>query len=105
MAKVFSGSADFGSLLEERDTLSNVVEAISGLSAFGPTLENAFKLGITMMDETLQIPTDDAEAYDNFIEDLLTKMQKSDSTSFDLNTIRYYVVKCAEKGAKVSASS
>ena len=102
---ILGGEVDLGAMLEDEETLGDVVEAISGLSAFGPTVEGAFQLGIDILGETLQIPANDAEAYDNFVEDLIDRMVKSDSTKFDSNTIKYYVYNCAKNGVKVSASN
>ena len=102
---ILSGELDLGAMLENEETLGNVVEAISGLSAFGPTIEGAFELGIEILGETLQIPANDAEVYENFLDDLLSKMVKADNTKFDQNTIKYYVYNCAQQGVKVSASN
>ena len=105
LAQAFSGSMDFEKMLEDQETLGKVAQSISALSAFGSTLEGAFELGVEVMCETLQIPENDAEAYDHFMEDLLTQMQKSSSVKFDINTIRYYIVKCEQTGKKVSPSN
>ncbi len=105
LAQLLSGNADFEEMLEDEETLGNVVSAISGLSAFGPTIEDAFEVGIDAMGETLQIPHNDAEAYDIFMEDLLSQMQKSSNVAFDINTIRYYILKCVEKDVKVSSTN
>lgn len=105
LAPVLSGKADFEKMLEDRETLGNVVQAISPLSAFGPTLEGTFELGVDVMCDTLQIPENDAEAYDIFMEDLLTQMQKSSNVKFDINAIRYYIVKCEQTGKKTVASN
>ena len=100
-----SGNADFEAMLEDGETLGDVVEAISGLSAFGPTIEGAFELGIELLGETLNIPANDAEVYENFIDNLLVQMKKDNSTKFDINTIRYYVYNVATKGVKVSSTN
>ena len=105
LGRLLSESMKIEELLEHKETLGDIVEAISGLSAFGPTLEGAFELGVDIMGETLKIPATDAEAYESFMEDLLTQMQKTSSTSFDINTIRYYIVKCQQNGVKVSSSN
>ena len=98
------GGGDISGLLEDGETLGNVVEAISGLSAFGPTIEGAFELGIDMLGETLNIPENDAEAYDIFIDELLTQMVKKNNTTFDKATIQKYIYRCAtENGGKLSA--
>lgn len=105
LAALLSGNADFESMLSDEETLGDVVEAISGLSVFGPTLEGAFELGVEILGETLQIPADDADVYENFMDDLLTQMVKDNSTKFDINTIRYYVYNCAVQGVKVSSTN
>nr|MBE6545216.1 hypothetical protein [Oscillospiraceae bacterium] len=102
LAALISGNADFESMLSDEETLGDVVEAISGLSVFGPTLEDAFGLGIELLGETLHIPEDDAAVYGVFMEDLLDGMVKDKNTAFDLNTINGYVKYCASKGKVVS---
>lgn len=92
-------------LLKDEETLGDVVEAVSQLSAFDVVLQDAFTLGAEMLGETLLIPEDDAAVYEHFIEDLLEQMQRSDSTKFDINTIRYYIVNCEKNGGKVSATN
>ena len=103
LAALISGNADLEAMLEDEEILGDVVEAISGLSAFGPTVEGAFELGIEILGETLQIPANDAEAYDIFMEELLTQMVKSDSTEFKSNTIKYYVYTIAQNGGRTSS--
>ena len=103
LAALISGNADLEVMLEDEEILGDVVEAISGLSAFGPTVEGAFELGIEILGETLQIPANDAEAYDIFMEELLTQMVKSDSTEFKSNTIKYYVYTIAQNGGRTSS--
>ena len=104
-ATMLEEDVDLALLLENEEMLGNVVSAISGLSAFGPTLEDAFGLGIDILGDTLAIPENNAAAYDIFMEDLLTQMKKDNSTAFDMNTIRYFIVKCAESGVRVSSSN
>ena len=104
LAALISGNADLEVMLEDEEILGDVVEAISGLSAFGTTVEGAFELGIEILGETLQIPANDAEAYDIFMDELLSQMVKSDSTEFKSNTIKYYVYTVANNGGKTSSS-
>ena len=92
-------------LLADEETLSDIVAAISGLSAFGPTIEGAFGLGIEIMGETLMIPADDAAAYDIFVNDILDCMVKSENVKFDSNTIKNYVYQCATQGKKVISTN
>lgn len=105
VAKLLEEDADFEELLADEEMLGDVVSAISGLSAFGPTIEGAFELGIGILGDTLQIPEDDAVAYENFMDDLLTQMQKSSSTAFNMNTIRYFIVKCEERNVRVASNN
>lgn len=103
IAALLSGNADLTVMLEDEETLGDVVEAISGLSAFGPTIEGAFELGIEILGETLQIPANDAEAYDIFMDELLSQMVKSDSTEFKSNTIKGYIYTIAQNGGRTSS--
>ncbi|MBO7170337.1 MAG: hypothetical protein J6W28_04075 [Clostridia bacterium] len=104
-AELMNKEGSLESLLGNEEALGDVVAAISGLSAFGPTIEGAFEVGVDVLGETLLIPENDAAAYDHFMEDLLDQMKKSDGTSFDLNTVRYYIVTCVKNGVKVSATN
>ena len=106
LAQLLSGGEiDFTEMLADEETLGDVVAAISGLSAFDTTIEGAFKLGIELLDETLQIPANDEEVYDNFREDLLDKMVKDEDVKFNIQTIRYYVTTCANNGYKVVSNN
>ncbi len=104
LAALVSGNANFEVMLEDEETLGDVVEAISGLSAFGPTIEGAFGLGVDILGDTLMIPADDAAAYEIFMEDLLDQMVKLDSTSYKTNTIKGYVTTVVARGGKISSS-
>ena len=109
LVQIIVGDAELSSLLEDGDTLENVVEAISVLSAFGPVLEDAFEMGVEILGDTLNIPKNDLEVYDRFIDDIIVKMQREEgSTKFDstsYNAVRYYIVTCANTGIKVSSSN
>ena len=106
LAKLMSGgSVEIGSLLEDSETLGNVVEAISGLSAFGPTIESAFGLGVEILGETLVIPADDGEAYEIFMDDILHSMTMNKDTKFDLSTVQYFVYHTERLGVKVNSSN
>lgn len=99
------GEVDLESMLSDGETLGDVVEAISGLSAFGPTVEGAFQLGIEILGETLNIPANDFEAYEIFMDDLLSQMVKSSDTKLDLTTVQYYVYHTERLGVKATASN
>lgn len=106
LSKMMSDDADFAELLADEETLRNVVEAISDLSAFGPTLESAFEIGIDMLGESLHIPEDDAQVYDEFMEELLAAMVKSPDSKYsatDYNTIRGFIYNVESSGKKVTA--
>lgn len=105
ITELMAGDLDFEHLLQDSESMGNVAAAISGLSAFGETLKQAFELGINILGETLMLPQDDTDVYEHFMEDLLQQMKKSSSTKFDINTIRYYIYTCATNGIKVSASN
>ena len=109
IVQMLVGEVELESMLTDGDTLGDVVEAISGLSAFSTTIQNAFEIGVEILGQTLQIPENDAEVYDNFIDDLLNKMQKESTIKFNDATVRkdiqYYIVNVAKNGATVSSSN
>ncbi len=105
LLELAGGNADLSTMLENEETLGNVVEAISGLSAFGPTIEGAFELGVEILGETLQIPADDSEAYEIFMDDLTEQMIKDTSTKFDLSTIQYFVYHTERLGVKATSTN
>ena len=91
-------------ILGDKQLLSDTVAAISGLSAFGPTIEGAFELGIEILGETLMIPTDDAAAYDIFVNDLLDCMVKDKNAAFDSKfNAAGYVNYCITEGKSISS--
>lgn len=102
---VMLGDANFEELLSDEKILGDIIEALSTLSAFDMAVEDAFTVGIDVLGETLHIPETDKDAYDVFMNELLTSMVRDTSTKFDINTIRYYVYTCATKGLRVSASN
>ncbi len=106
LAALISGGEefDFTVMLEDEEILGDVVEAISGLSAFGTTIEGAFELGIDILGETLNIPANDAEAYDIFMDELLSQMVKADSTEFKSNTIKGLIYTAAQGSGKVAST-
>ena len=103
--QLMGGEADFTSMLTDSETLGDVVEAISGLSAFGPTIEGAFELGIEILGETLNIPANDYEAYVIFMDDLTSQMVKDNDVKFDLGTIQYYVYHTERLGVKATSTN
>ena len=78
-----SNKVDVEVILGDREILSDTVTAISGLSAFGPTVSGAFELGVEILGETLMIPADDAAAYEIFVDDILDSMVKDKEAAFD----------------------
>lgn len=103
-------SSDLSSLLEDRETLAGVVSGISGLSAFAPTIEGAFKLGVGMLGDTLEIPKNDAEAYDVLISNLLEALNGESASAVRSRTFSYtkledFVLHCAENGKKITNSA
>lgn len=109
IVQMLVGEVELESMLTDGDVLGDVVEAISGLSAFSSTIQNAFELGVEILGQTLQIPENDADVYDNFIDNLLNKMQKTSTIKFNDSTVRkdiqYYIVTVAKTGATVSSSN
>ena len=104
IAAFISGDAGAESILSDKQLLSDTVAAISGLSAFGPTIEGAFELGIEILGETLMIPTDDAAAYDIFVNDLLDCMVKDKNAAFDSKfNAAGYVNYCITEGKSISS--
>lgn len=105
LLQLVGGEGDLGQMLTDGEILGDVVEAISGLSAFAPTVEDAFTLGVDMMGEMLQIPANDSEVYDAFMEDILDGMVKTSNTKYDSQTIQYYVYQVHKQGKTVSSSN
>lgn len=104
IAAFISGDAGVESILSDKELLSDTVAAISGLSAFGPTIEGAFELGIEILGETLMIPTDDAAAYDIFISDLLDSMVKDKNATFDSSfNAAAYANYCITEGKPINS--
>lgn len=102
-------SSDLSSLLEDGETLAGVVSGISGLSAFAPTIEGAFKLGVGMLGDTLEIPKDDAEAYDVLMNNLLEALNGESAVAVRSRTFSYskledFVLHCADNGKKITNS-
>ena len=104
LAAFISDDVNPEQILSDKQLLSDTVAAISGLSAFGPTIEGAFELGIEILGETLMIPTDDAAAYDIFVNDLLDCMVKDKNAAFDSKfNAAGYVNYCITEGKPISS--
>ncbi len=105
LASLVGGQVDLAKMMEDEETLGDIVEAISGLSAFGPTVESAFELGVGYLGDALDIPENDAEVYDRFMDSLLAQMVKSDATEYKANSIKYYIYQVATtNNGKLSSS-
>lgn len=98
-----SGTPDIEGLLSDEETLSDVVVSLSGLSAFGPTIEGAFGVGVDMLASSFQIPETDAEIYEVLMDDLSVAMTKESESKLDYNRFMYYVSSYAKEGKMVSA--
>ena len=105
VAQLINQDVDFESMIKDGETLASLVEAISGLSSFGPTIQSAFELGINMLGEGLMIPEDDAAVYDIFVADILEKMVKTSGSSYDIARVQYYVYHTANNGLKANSSN
>ncbi len=100
---------DMSSLLEDGETLASIVSAISDLSACAPTIESAFKLGINMLGDTLEIPKNDEEAYDALIGNLLEVLNGESEAAmhtwkFNNAELESFVKYCAANGKKVTST-
>lgn len=98
---------NMSSVLEDGETLASIVSAISDLSACAPTIESAFKIGINMLGDTLEIPKNDAEAYDVLIENLLDALngeagRAMHTWKFNNSEFESFVKHCAANGKKVT---
>ena len=105
LSALASGNVDFEEFLADRGVLGDIVEAISGLSAFTPTVEGAFELGIGMLGEALHIPENDAQVYDEFTAELVAAMVKSPDSKYnysDWNSIQGFVKYVGDHGEKVT---
>ena len=99
-----SDKVDIEAVLGDREILSDTATAISGLSAFGPTVEGAFGLGVEILGETLMIPADDAAAYEIFIDDILDSMIKDKDVAFDSKfNAAAYVNYCITEGKPINS--
>lgn len=105
IAQLVSGEVDLEAMLKDGDMLANLLEAISGLSSFGPTVESAFELGINILGQTLMIPENDSAVYDSLIEDILSKMVKTNSAEIDVNAVKYYIYHTEKNGLKANSSN
>ena len=104
LVAVISNKVDFENILGDRQILADTVTAISGLSAFGPTVEGAFELGVEILGETLMIPADDAAAYEIFIDDILDSMIKDKDAAFDSKfNAAAYVNYCITENKSISS--
>lgn len=101
---VISEKVDVEAILGDRQILLDTATAISGLSAFGPTVEGAFELGVEILGETLMIPADDAAAYEIFVDDILDSMVKDKDAAFDSKfNAAAYVNYCITEGKPISS--
>ena len=99
--QLVAGNADIETLLEDEETLRGVVKAISSLSAFGPTIEGAFELGIEILASTLGIPATREEAYAMFIEHIIDATNgEVGSGKFTYSEVESFIKYCAENGKK-----
>lgn len=98
IVELTSGEPDLSALLSDEEVLSEVVVSISGLSAFGPTIEGAFEFGIDMLGSTLQIPETDQEIYNMLMDDLSKQMTKDTDVKFDYRRVQAYIYNCAKEG-------
>lgn len=104
--ELVAGNTDFEVMLEDRETLRGVVKAISGLSAFGPTIENAFELGVGILGETLEIPANSEEAYGILVDSLLDATNGSaTSASYRYSEVESFVKQCINNGKKTTNSA
>ena len=67
---IISGEGDFSSLLADEENLTNMVKALSGLSAFGTVMEGAFQMGIDMIGGMFGIPENDESGVPLFISNI-----------------------------------
>lgn len=104
--ELIAGNTDFEVMLEDRETLRSVVKAISGLSAFGPTIENAFELGVDILGETLEIPANSEEAYGILIANLLDATNsEATSAKYNYSEVELFVKQCIKNGKKTTNST
>lgn len=106
ISQLISGNAEFDQLLEDKENLSSVVESISGLSAFGPTIEGAFGLGIDVLGSTLGIPATSEEAYAVLMEHLLDAANSENtSVSFNYDEAESFIRYCIANGKQYTRNN
>ncbi len=94
-------SVDFDSLLQNEEKFAEVVDAMSGISAFEPIMSKLIKSGIENIGETLEIAYNDAEAYDAFVESLLEVLNKYRLPGVNMSRVNSFVKGCAESESHI----
>ena len=99
--QLIAGNTEFEALLENEEMLRGVVKAISKLSAFGPTIEGAFGMGIELLGTSIGIPATSEEAYAIFIDHLLEAANAdASSVKFNYSEVESFARYCISNGKK-----
>ncbi len=104
LIQLVGGNADMEALLSDEENLGDVVGSISGLSAFAPTIEGAFELGIEVLGTTLGIPTNAQEAYGILVDHLIDASDSSNAT-FDYSQVESFIRLCISNGKQYTNNS
>ncbi len=88
---IMSQNFDITTLTQSPEMLTEMIGAMSGLSAFPPIMESVFEMGIDMMAGFLQIPADDETAYINYKNDLYGAIMGNDGVAYDMAAIERFV--------------
>ena len=70
LAMVIADTSNLAGLVENRELIEDLAVAMSKLSFYGPTMENAFTLVVDAMGTTL-MPADNAAAYEAFLANIV----------------------------------
>lgn len=96
------GEFDPNTLISDKELLGDLLSSMSGLSVFAPVVSTAFTSGIDMLGSVLQIPADDAEAYDILMEHIYESVTGDTVASFNMTSVKNFVKNCAASGKKAN---
>lgn len=91
------GDKEITDIVEDKETLGDMLSAMSGLSVFSPLMENMFTPAIGMMGEMLGVPANNAVAYDTFINKIVSASSGvSPLSAEEIASIKLLVKKAAK---------
>lgn len=97
-----NGVKGFAAIIEDEELLGGFVEILADISPYDSLIKHIYEYEISGLTEILDIPQDDAEAYDVLLSHLINAANSVEENSFNIENVYEFAEKFATSGLPIT---